>query len=106
MLITNGTLLTMGDNPRVIPGGAVYCEEDTIIEVGSTAELTAKHRHEQILDAEGKIVTDGSGNRVPGPAKPLGPPPRHPSQGYSFYDESRGHCGLCGRLTCNGRCFK
>ena len=59
-----------------------------------------------LTDASGKIVTDGSGNRVPGPAKPLGPPPSHPSQGYSFYDESRGHCGLCGRLTCNGRCFK
>lgn len=59
MLITNGTLLTMGDSPRVIPGGAVYLEEDTIIEVGSTAELTTKHRHEQILDAEGKIVMPG-----------------------------------------------
>lgn len=22
------------------------------------------------------------------------------------YDTSDGHCGLCGRLTCNGRCFK
>jgi putative selenium metabolism protein SsnA len=59
MLITNGTLLTMGDNPRVIHGGAVYLEEDTIIEVGSTAELTAKHRHEEVLDATGKIVMPG-----------------------------------------------
>jgi len=59
MLITNGTLLTLGDNPRVIHGGAVYLEEDTIVEVGSTAELTAKHRHEEILDATGKIVMPG-----------------------------------------------
>ncbi len=59
MLITNGTLLTMGENPRVIHGGAVYLEEDTIIEVGSTAELSAKHRHEEILDADGKIVMPG-----------------------------------------------
>jgi putative selenium metabolism protein SsnA len=59
MLITNGTLLTMGENPRVIHGGAVYFEEDTIIEIGSTAELTAKHRHEEILDAAGKIVMPG-----------------------------------------------
>jgi putative selenium metabolism protein SsnA len=59
MLITNGTLLTLGDNPRVIPGGAVYFEEDTIIEVGSTAELIAKHRQEEILDAQGKIVMPG-----------------------------------------------
>jgi putative selenium metabolism protein SsnA len=59
MLITNGTVLTLGVNPRVIHGGAVYLEEDTIIEVGSTAELTAKHRHEEILDATGKIVMPG-----------------------------------------------
>ncbi len=59
MLITNGTVLTLGDNPRVIHGGAVYLEEDTIIEVGSTAELTAKHRHEEILDATDKIVMPG-----------------------------------------------
>lgn len=59
MLITNGTVLTLGDNPRVIPGGAVYFEEDTIIEVGSSAELTAKHRHEETLDARGKIVMPG-----------------------------------------------
>ena len=59
MLITNGTVLTLGDNPRVIPGGAVYFEDDTIIEVGSTAELTARHRHEETLDAGGKIVMPG-----------------------------------------------
>jgi putative selenium metabolism protein SsnA len=59
MLITNGTVLTLGDNPRIIPGGAVYFEEDTIIEVGSSAELTAKHRHEETLDARGKIVMPG-----------------------------------------------
>jgi putative selenium metabolism protein SsnA len=59
MLITNGTLLTLGDNPRVIPGGAVYFEEDTIVEVGSSAELTGKHRHEEILDAGGRLVMPG-----------------------------------------------
>ncbi len=59
MLITNGTVLTLGKNPRVIHGGAVYLEEDTIIEVGSTAELTAEHRHEDTLDATGKIVMPG-----------------------------------------------
>jgi hypothetical protein len=26
--------------------------------------------------------------------------------GFTEYDSSRGHCGLCGRLTCNGSCFK
>jgi hypothetical protein len=25
---------------------------------------------------------------------------------FTTYDASRGHCGLCGRLTCRGGCFK
>ena len=28
------------------------------------------------------------------------------SSGFTTYDGSKGHCGLCGRLTCDGRCFK
>jgi putative selenium metabolism protein SsnA len=59
MLITNGTVLTFGAAGRVIPGGAVYYTGDTIAEVGSSAELTAKHPGEQILDAGGKIVMPG-----------------------------------------------
>jgi len=26
--------------------------------------------------------------------------------GFTTYDSSQGHCGLCGRLGCNGKCFK
>jgi putative selenium metabolism protein SsnA len=59
MLITNGTLLTLGQNPRVIPGGAVYFEGDTIGEVGSTALLSAKYRDAETLDAQDKIVMPG-----------------------------------------------
>jgi len=59
MLITNGTLITFGATPRVIPGGAVYYEFDTILEVGSTAELTARYPHAERLDAGGKIVMPG-----------------------------------------------
>lgn len=25
---------------------------------------------------------------------------------FTTYDTSRGNCGLCGKLGCNGRCFK
>jgi hypothetical protein len=25
---------------------------------------------------------------------------------FTTYDDSRGHCGLCGSLTCRGNCFK
>ncbi len=59
MLITNGIVLTFGDEPRVIHGGAVYLEGDTIQAVGSTAELSARYPGEEILDAAGKIVMPG-----------------------------------------------
>jgi putative selenium metabolism protein SsnA len=59
MLITNGTVITLGKHPRVIPGGAIYIDADTIAQVGSTAELRAKHPGEEILDAQGKIVMPG-----------------------------------------------
>ena len=28
------------------------------------------------------------------------------SSGFTTYDTSHGHCGLCGSISCNGRCFK
>ena len=59
MLITNGTLLTFGEHPRVIPGGAVYIENDTIAAIGSSAELTASYPQAEVLDAGGKIVMPG-----------------------------------------------
>lgn len=54
-----------------------------------------------LTDEDGRIVTDGSGNRIPGPAEI-----ENPGSSFPTYDTSRGHCGLCGRPTCNGGCFK
>lgn len=33
-------------------------------------------------------------------------PIKENSSGFTTYDTSHGHCGLCGRLSCNGGCFK
>jgi len=55
-----------------------------------------------LTDEDGRVVTDGSGNRIPGPAEAI----PDPISNFTTYDSSRGHCGLCGRLTCNGSCFK
>lgn len=52
------------------------------------------------LVKDGKAVRDGRGDRVPGPAR------KSTSSGFTTYDTSQGHCGLCGRLTCSGGCFK
>jgi putative selenium metabolism protein SsnA len=59
MLITNGTVLTFGDDKRVLPYGAVYYEGDTIVEVGRSADLRQKYRQVETLDANGKIVMPG-----------------------------------------------
>lgn len=28
------------------------------------------------------------------------------SSGFTSFDDSNGHCGFCGSLTCRGTCFK
>jgi hypothetical protein len=55
-----------------------------------------------LIDKDGNDVRDGSGSRVPGPPEAI----PDPISGFTTYDTSRGHCGLCGRLTCRGECFK
>ncbi|MDX1520942.1 MAG: putative aminohydrolase SsnA [Anaerolineae bacterium] len=59
MLIINGTVLTFGDDKRSIPYGAVYYEDDTIVEVGATVDLQQKYPDAEVLDAAGKIVMPG-----------------------------------------------
>jgi len=59
MLIINGTVLTFGEEQRVIPAGALYFEEDTIVEVGRTADLERKYPKAERLDAGGKIIMPG-----------------------------------------------
>jgi len=59
MLITNGTVLTFGRDKNVIPYGAVYYEDDTIVEVGRTADLERKYPNAKKLDATDKIVMPG-----------------------------------------------
>ncbi|MEM7344513.1 MAG: amidohydrolase family protein, partial [Chloroflexota bacterium] len=83
MLIINGTVLTFGDDKRVIPNGAVYYEDDTIVEVGLSAELTSKYPNAERLDAAGKLIMPGLvcghthfyGGFARGMAIPGDPPP-------------------------------
>ncbi len=59
MLIMNGTVITFDDKNRVIPYGAVYYENDTIVEVGRMADLESKYPQAEKLDADGKIIMPG-----------------------------------------------
>ncbi len=49
-----------------------------------------------------EYVLDENGNRQP----PMQTSKKETSSGFTTYDSSDGHCGLCGNLSCNGSCFK
>jgi hypothetical protein len=54
-------------------------------------------------DEYGKeYVLDEAGNKRP----PIHTSNSTQSGGFTTYDSSEGHCGLCGSLTCRGGCFK
>jgi putative selenium metabolism protein SsnA len=60
LLITHGRVFTLGVRNALIPDGAVYSEGDTIVEVGDSAELIARHPDAEPLDARGKVIMPGS----------------------------------------------
>jgi hypothetical protein len=67
--------------------------------------MCQKNKYGEIIhhDEYGKeYVLDEEGNRRP----PMHTSNSTQSSGFTTYDSSEGHCGLCGSLTCNGRCFK
>jgi hypothetical protein len=50
-----------------------------------------------------EYVLDEAGNKMP----PLTTNKiESQTSGFTIYDSSRGHCALCGSLTCKGGCFK
>lgn len=51
--------------------------------------------NECVVDEKGKRYIPEQTTKVVGEAS-----------GWLLYDESQGHCGLCGSLTCGRRCFK
>ncbi len=60
MLITNGTVVTLGAANRLIANGAVYIRGDKIADIGKTKPLIAKYPNAARLDAHGKLVMPGS----------------------------------------------
>jgi putative selenium metabolism protein SsnA len=59
MLITHGTLATMGDPNQVIPDGALYIDGVRIADLGPSAELEARYPRAQRLDAGGGLILPG-----------------------------------------------
>jgi hypothetical protein len=62
-------------------------------------------RNDQIIHFDefgNEYVLDEAGNHLP----PLQTTKTEIHSGFTIYDTTQGHCGLCGKLTCNGGCFK
>lgn len=59
MLVVHGTVVTFGEENRLIPDGAVLIRDDYILDVGPSAELLERYPDEEKLDADGKLVMPG-----------------------------------------------
>src|SRR5712671_6845454 len=59
MLVAGGTVVTMNAERRIIEDGAVAINGDTIVAVGSRANIEAKYAAAQTINAKGKLVLPG-----------------------------------------------
>jgi 5-methylthioadenosine/S-adenosylhomocysteine deaminase len=59
IIITNGIVVTMDPQRRVIENGAVAIEKDRIVAVGTTEEVLAAHQAPTMIDASRKVVMPG-----------------------------------------------
>lgn len=59
MIIGNGILITNSDKTPFMENGAVLIKGNTIEETGDFETLKAKHKGEEIIDAEGGIIMPG-----------------------------------------------
>lgn len=59
LLITNGTVVTLGDKNRIIADGAVLIVDGVIQAVGKATAVKKQARGAKVLDAKGKLIMPG-----------------------------------------------
>jgi 5-methylthioadenosine/S-adenosylhomocysteine deaminase len=59
LLVTGGTVVTMDGQHRVVENGAVAVVGDSIVAVGTSADLEARYEPAKTIDAHGAIVMPG-----------------------------------------------
>jgi 5-methylthioadenosine/S-adenosylhomocysteine deaminase len=59
ILIKNGIIVTVNENDQIIKNGALYVENDRIVDLGRTRDITKKHRADKVIDARKKLVMPG-----------------------------------------------
>lgn len=85
MLITNGTVITLGARNEILRDGAVLIDGDKIVAIGPTDALVTQYPGAYRLDARGKLVMPGNicahthfyGAFARGMSLPPGPPPKN-----------------------------
>ncbi len=60
MLLANGTVATLGQDPQVIVGGAVRVVADRIQDVGHWEELRSKYPADEVVDLQGMLLMPGA----------------------------------------------
>ena len=59
ILVTNAVVITVDPARRIIADGAVAITADRIVDVGTTADLTARHQAREVIDGGGMAVLPG-----------------------------------------------
>ena len=59
LLITNGTVVTLGQMNRIIEDGAVLIEDSTIAKIGKSDEFDESGRYDRVIDARNMVVLPG-----------------------------------------------
>jgi 5-methylthioadenosine/S-adenosylhomocysteine deaminase len=59
ILITHGVVITVDPQRRIIEDGAIAIEKDRIVDIGTTADITARHTAPKVIDAASKAVLPG-----------------------------------------------
>ncbi len=60
MLITNGKIITWGEQNQILDGQALYIEGEVIAEIGPQDELIARYPEAEQVDAKGQYVMPGN----------------------------------------------
>lgn len=59
LIVAHGFVITMDDDRRMIEDGAVVIKKDRIVDIGTSAEILARHQAPEIIDARRQAVIPG-----------------------------------------------
>ncbi len=60
MLISNARLITLGAQPEILSGQALYIDGDTISAIAPAEQLKARYPQAEVINARGQLVMPGS----------------------------------------------